>query len=388
MNKVERINKMLNRENIDYLPSQITFADRTREKEIAEALGLRNKEMLDDYLENHLSFIFLKYDKPLFFRNDLDLMRKLKDEGIVGLDEENKIVYDIWGMGIRIGEDGFYYCYSPFQGDKAANEKAKPFLPPGFNLDLLDMEPKQAVKEFNPPEPTAKGNFKALKEDRALIKDDILAIPSGYFGIWERANGMLGFKENLTYSILEPDIVEEMYEKITEYKIKVAYELIKMGFKVCHHGDDLAFQNSSFFSKEMYIKMLLPYQRKLFKVYKDAEIKIIYHSCGNITPFIPDLIEAGVDVLEPVQPCMDLNYLRDNFGKDLIFMGGIDTQKILPFGTPDEVKKEVKNVISTLGKYRRYIIGPSQDIMKDVPIKNIVALIEAIKKEKNITQIN
>jgi uroporphyrinogen decarboxylase len=384
MNKIERIIKTLNRENVDYLPSQITFADRTRNKEIAEALGLKNDEALDDYLENHLDFIFLKYDKPLFFRNDLDLMRKLEDEGIAGLDEENKIVYDIWGMGIRIGEDGFYYCYSPFQGDKEANKRAKPFLPPSFNLDLLDMEPKQAVKEFNPPEPTAKGNFEALKEDWDLIKDNVLAIPSGYFGIWERTNGMLGFKENLTYLILEPDTVEEMYEKITEYKIKVAHELIKMGFKVCHYGDDLAFQTSTFFSKEMYIKMLLPYHKRLFKVYKDAGVKIIYHSCGNVTPFLPELIDAGVDVLEPVQPCMDLNYLIDNFGKDLIFMGGIDTQNILPFGTPNEVKKHVKDVISILGRYGGYIIAPSQEIMKDVPIKNIIALIEAIKKERKI----
>ena len=384
MNKIERIIKTLNRGNVDYLPSQITFAERTRNKEIAEALGLKNEEELDDYLENHLDFIFLKYDKPLFFRNDLDLMRKLEDEGIVGLDEENKIVYDIWGMGIRIGEEGFYFCYSPFQGDKESNKRAKPFLPPSFNLDLLDMGPKKAVKEFSPPEPTANGNFEALKEDWALIKDKVIAIPSGYFGIWERANGMLGFKENLMYHILDPEIVEEMYEKITEYKIKVARELIKMGFKVCHHGDDLAYQTSSFFSKEMYIKMLLPYHKRLFKVYKDAGVKIIYHSCGNITPFIPELIDAGVDVLEPVQPCMDLKYLKDKFGKDLIFMGGIDTQSILPFGTPNEVKKHVKEVISILGRDGGYIIAPSQEIMKDVPIKNIIALIEAIKEERKI----
>lgn len=384
MNKIERIIKTINREDVDYLPSQITFADRTRDKEIAEALGLKNDGALDDYLENHLDFIFLKYDKPLFLRNDLELMRKLASEGIVGLDEENKIVYDIWGMGIRIGEEGFYYCYSPFQGNKEANERAKPFLPKGFNLDLLDMEPRQAVKEFIPPDPTAKGNFEALKEDWALIKDNVLAIPSGYFGIWERANGMLGFGENLTYLILEPDIVEEMFEKITEYKIKVARELIKMGFKVCHHGDDLAYQTSSFFSKDLYKRLLLPHHKRLFKVYKDAGVKIIYHSCGKITPFIPELIDAGVDVLEPVQPCMDLKYLKDNFGEDIVFMGGIDTQNILPLGTPQEVKQHVKDVIKILGRDGGYIIAPSQEVMKDVPIKNIIALVEAIKEGRQI----
>ncbi len=384
MNKIERIIRTINREATDYLPSQITFADRTRNAEIAEGLGLKNAESLDEYLGNHLDFIFLKYDKPLFFRNDLDLMRELQAEGIVGLDEENKIVYDVWGMGVKIGEEGFYYCYSPFQGNKEANKKARPFLPPGFNLDLLDMEPRQAVKEFIPPDPAAKGNFEALKEDWDLIRDSVLAIPSGYFGIWERTNGMLGFSENLAYLATDPDVTEEMYEKITQYKIKVAHELIKMGFKVCHHGDDLAFQTSSFFSREMYIKMLLPYHKKLFKVYRDAGVKLMYHSCGNITPFIPHLIDAGVDILEPVQPCMDLNNLKDNFGANIIFMGGIDTQTVLPFGTPKEVKKHVRNVIEILGKGGGYIIAPSQEIMKDVPIQNVVALIEAIQEERKL----
>lgn len=382
MNKTDRIIKLLNREDIDYLPSQITFTDRTRDTEIAKALGLRDEGELYNYLENHLKFLFLKNDKPLFLKNDLELMRKLEGEGIVGLDEENKIVYDIWGMGVSITEEGFYFCYSPFQGNKEANERAKPFLPPSFNKDLLDMEPKQAVKEFNPPDPKIKGNFESLKSEVDLLQGDILGIPSGYFGIWERTNGMLGLKENLVYPLTEPEIVIEMYEKITDYKIKVAQELIKMGFLVCHHGDDLAFQTSSFFSLEMYKKMLLPYHKKLFKIYKNAGAKIIYHSCGNVTPFIPYLIDAGVDVLEPVQPCMDLKYLKNNFGKDLVFMGGINTQKILPFGTPFEVKKHVKEVIRTLGKDGGYIIAPSQEIMKDVPLSNIIALIEAIKEER------
>ena len=382
MNKIERILKTINREDIDYLPSYITFADRTCKMRVAKSLKLNSEEALDDYLQSHLDFIFLNYDKPLFFRNDINLMRKLENKGIVGVDEKNKIVYDKWGMGIRIGEEGFYCCYSPFQGNKEANERAKPFLPKSFNLDLLDMELKQAVKEFTPPDPLAKENFEDLKEDWSLIKDNVLAVTSGYLGIWERTIWMLGFTEALTYLLSEPNIIEEMYEKITEHKIKIAHELIRMGFKVCHHGDDLSFQTSGFFSKEMYSKTLLPYHKKLFKVYKDANVKMVYHSCGNVTPFIPELIDAGVDVLEPVQPCMDFKYLKDNFGKDIVFMGGIDTQKILPFGTPFEVKKHVKEVIRTLGKDGGYIIAPSQEVMKDVPLSNIIALIEAIKEER------
>jgi len=95
MNKIERILNIFNRKDVDYLPSQITFADRTRHVEIAKGLGLQNEEELNEYLENHLDFVFLKYDKPLFLRNDIELMKELEDEGIVGPDEGNEIVYDI-----------------------------------------------------------------------------------------------------------------------------------------------------------------------------------------------------------------------------------------------------------------------------------------------------
>jgi uroporphyrinogen decarboxylase len=106
------------------------------------------------------------------------------------------------------------------------------------------------------------------------------------------------------------------------------------------------------------------------------------HSCGNITDYIPDLIEIGLDALEPVQPCMNLEYLKAEFGDRLTLWGGIDTQQLLPFGTPEEVAAEAARVIRILGKGGRHIIAPSQEIMADVPIENIVALLNTIKKER------
>ena len=193
---------------------------------------------------------------------------------------------------------------------------------------------------------------------------------------------MLGFAENTMYMAGEPEITLAMFERITEYKIRLARELLKLDLPLYHHGDDLGFQTSTFFSEEMFKELLLPYLKKLFKVYKDAGKKIAYHSCGNITKMIPSLIEAGVDVLEPVQPCMDLAYLKDAFGDDLIFWGGIDTQTVLPHGTPEEVREHTRHVIRTLGRGGGLIIGPSQEIMTDVPVENIVALVETIREER------
>ena len=184
------------------------------------------------------------------------------------------------------------------------------------------------------------------------------------------------------YMAAEPEITLEMFERITEYKIRLARELLKLDLPLYHHGDDLGFQTSTFFSERMFKELLLPYLRRLFKVYKDAGKKIAYHSCGNITKMIPHLIDAGVDVLEPVQPCMDLKYLKDAFGDSLIFWGGIDTQSVLPHGTPEEVREHTRQVIRTLGRGGGLIIGPSQEIMSDIPIENIVAMVETIRAER------
>ena len=383
MTRYERLVRLINRQDIDYLPSQITFAERTRNPQIARELGLASEEQLDGYLENHLQLPFSRYDMPLFLRNDTALMRTLTTEGYAGLDEQGRTVYDIWGMGIRIGEEGFYYNYSPFKGDREANSRARPFLPRRFDPSLLDMTPLEAARRFKPPDPTIGANLKPLFEEIEKYKSEgIYAAPSGYFGIWERCNGMLGLPENVMYMAAEPEITLEMFERITEYKIRLARELLKLDLPLYHHGDDLGFQTSTFFSEAMFKDLLLPYLRRLFKVYKDAGKKIAYHSCGNITKMIPHLIDAGVDVLEPVQPCMDLKYLKDAFGDSLIFWGGIDTQSVLPHGSPEEVREHTRQVIRTLGRGGGLIIGPSQEIMSDIPIRNIVAMVETIRAER------
>lgn len=383
MTRYERLVRLINREDIDYLPSQITFAERTRNADIASRLGLSSADELDEYLENHIQLPFSRYDMPLFLRNDLDLMRRLSTEGFAGLDEQGQTVYDIWGMGIRIGEEGFYYNYSPFKGDREANARARPFLPKSFDTELLEMTPLEAAQRFVPPDPTLRANLDPLvAEIEKYRAEGVYAAPSGYFGTWERCNGMLGIAENTMYMAAEPEITLAMFERITEYKIRLARELLKLDLPLYHHGDDLGFQTSTFFSEQMFRELLLPYLKRLFKVYKDAGKKVAYHSCGNITKMIPALIEAGVDVLEPVQPCMDLKYLKDAFGRDLIFWGGIDTQTVLPYGTPEEVREHARNVIRTLGKGGGLIIGPSQEIMSDVPVENIVAMVETIREER------
>ena len=102
------------------------------------------------------------------------------------------------------------------------------------------------------------------------------------------------------------------------------------------------------------------------------------HSCGNIINFLPDLIDIGLDILEPVQPIMDIQYLKREFGKDLTFFGGVDTQDLLAFQKPATVREVTLRTIDILGHNGGLIISPAQEIMPDVPVENVIAFLDAV----------
>ncbi len=185
----------------------------------------------------------------------------------------------------------------------------------------------------------------------------------------------------MTYIASDPLIVEEILDKVLEYKIKVAQKTVELGFKMGHTGDDFGTQSGGFFSDKMFKTFMLPRLKKLFDVFKKGGIPVMMHSCGHITQYIPDLIDIGLNILEPCQPCMDLKFLKKEYGKDLIFYGGINTQT-LPYISESETRTMVKETIWTLGKGGGYIIAPAQEVMNDVPIENIKALVETIREER------
>ncbi|MFV0528653.1 MAG: uroporphyrinogen decarboxylase family protein [Lachnospiraceae bacterium] len=182
--------------------------------------------------------------------------------------------------------------------------------------------------------------------------------------------------------IAEEKKVEYILDVICDYKVKVAKETVRRGFPIGHYGDDLGTQISTIFSEDVFKKLFLSRIAKVFRVFKDAGLPVQMHSCGNVTAFIPHLIDAGLDVLEPVQSCMDFEFLKREYGKDLTFYGGVDTQDLLTFRTPEEVYKETLKVVDVLGKGGGLIIGPSQEVMNNVPVENVLALMKAVKKAR------
>jgi len=113
----------------------------------------------------------------------------------------------------------------------------------------------------------------------------------------------------------------------------------------------------------------------------NPDIKIAWHSCGSILPIIPDFIELGLDILNPIQPLakdMSPELLKKEFGQDLVFFGGIDVQELLPFKTTEEIKSEIFRRCSILGKGGGFIAAPAHNIQPDTPVENVIAMYEAI----------
>jgi len=147
-------------------------------------------------------------------------------------------------------------------------------------------------------------------------------------------------------------------------------------------ADDLAGQRALLLSPDTYRELIKPRHQRLFAFIKaQAPVKLFFHSCGAVRPLMPDFVDAGIDILNPVQISavgMDLRELKQEFGRDLVFWGGgVDTQHVLDKGTPAEVKEDVRRNIDTLAPGGGFVFAAVHDIQADVPPENIVAMWEA-----------
>lgn len=258
---------------------------------------------------------------------------------------------------------------------------------------LEDASTIEDIQKFPWPNPIDTARFATLKQ-RAdkFVHDEKKAFILGrqYAGIWETALWMSGFEKFFIDMILNKEYSHKLMEKITELKMQYwekALETVGDNVLIVSEADDLATQNSLLCSEELYKEMVHPYHKKLFRFIKEKakkKVYIFYHSCGALKPLIPYLIEEGVDVLNPVQvnaADMDTKILKREFGKDITFWGGgVDTQHILPNGTVQEVKDEVKRRIENLAPGGGFVFAGVHNIQSDVPPENFMAMWETLQE--------
>jgi uroporphyrinogen decarboxylase len=205
---------------------------------------------------------------------------------------------------------------------------------------------------------------------------------------FERAFGLQGMDTFLLNMAMEPDFSKALLAKITE-KCKEMMDnfLRETGeyLDIIKIGDDLGTQESLMISPKMYREMLKPFHADLIAFTKErTNAKVFFHTDGDVFDLIDDFIEIGVDILNPIQTSAgtmsNLPELKKRHGKNIVFCGGIDSHRVLPFGTPAEVRDEVKRVIGILGPGGGYMLGAVHTVMNDVPPENVLAMVDAVEE--------
>ncbi len=236
------------------------------------------------------------------------------------------------------------------------------------------------------PDPTDPGYTRGLRDRGLAIREStdcalVLRVPSPFV---HTSQFLRGFEDWFMDLAADPDLATALFEAVIEVSAGVATELLReVGdiVDIVAMGDDLGFQDGPMVAPETYRKLLLPWHKKYFETLKaNTSAFIHFHCCGSISSLLDDLIDAGIDAINPVQVSaadMDSATLASRFGDRVTFWGAIDSQHVLPNGTPDEVRAEVKKRIGDLAPGGGYVCSAVHNIQPDVPLENILAMYEA-----------
>jgi len=198
-------------------------------------------------------------------------------------------------------------------------------------------------------------------------------------GFFDRGWALRGMENFLVDFIHAPRFVEELFAILTDAYARLIDHIAACGFDGIRFGDDWGYQRGVLIGAERWRKFVKPGLKQLFIRARALGLTVMVHSDGDITELIPDLLEMGVQILNPVQPeAMDILTIKREFGRELCLNGGISTQRTLPAGTAEDVRREVAACLRYLGKNGGYVLSPAKAILPDVPMANAAALIEAM----------
>jgi len=374
----QRVLTAIHHEQPDRVPLVIGVSNATGIK-MKPYKGIKNiagVQAADDYM----------YDWPELGTAEIDeeTMRRLRSDvrGVLDLEPEevrkrnrerdpHSDYIDSWGSGqSEIGEDDWFPSVHPLPDARTT----------------ADLDSYRGWPDMSDPTRIAHVGDRA----RRLAEENqyaIMATPWLLFP-FERAHAMQGMETFLLNMARDPDFARALMEKIAVYcKQLMGCFLKELGDNVdiIKIGDDLGTQESLMISPKMYREILKPIHADFISYIKTrTNAKVLFHSDGDVAPLIDDFVEIGVDILNPIQTSAgsmsDLPSLKKRHGNNIVFCGGIDTHRILPYGSPAEVRQEVKRVIDILGPGGGCMIGAVHTVMNDVPAENVLAMVDAVEE--------
>ncbi|BCV22267.1 uroporphyrinogen decarboxylase family protein [Moorella sp. Hama-1] len=248
-----------------------------------------------------------------------------------------------------------------------------------------------AIDKYPWPDPAALGRTDGLAEKARYLYEEtdyaVAAHAAYIYGLFDNAWILRGFEEFMTDLMINKDFARRLLRKILDLYLEF-YDLYldEVGpyVHLVVHAEDYGMQAAPFISPKLYAEMFLPLHKELFSFIKKKapQAKIMLHSCGAVYPLIPLFIEAGIDVLNPIQHLaegMDPARIKKEFGSEIVFHGGIDIQQALG-GSVEDVRKEAKARIDDLGRGGGYIVAPANIVQAEVPPENIVTLYKTARE--------
>lgn len=296
-----------------------------------------------------------------------DVYNKLAEKG------DNWEYFDEWGFTLQIPKnDGHWFSF--------------------VKHPMEDILPEsQAIKDYNWPFASDKRRIAGLKEKALRYKEEgkIVMIKGLCAGIFEMHQRCRGMENALLDSFLYPEFSDQLIGKIADLKIEfweMALTELADVVDIVAEGDDYGTQESQLIDQDHFRQYYKPHIARIVKAIKQKapKAKVMFHSCGNVRPEIPDFIEIGIDILNPVHvnaTGMEPSQLKKDFGKEIVFWGGgVDTQRILPTGSVTEVADDVKKNIDALAPGGGFVFATVHNIQSEVPPQNIMAMWETLKE--------
>lgn len=298
-------------------------------------------------------------------------------------------------LKLAVGDD-FYAVEVPYESPNASaiyaafdwymdgnvDAEERTLTTPGCFAEAEELED---LEFFQWPDPAEYIDVEECKRRVALAPDDKVCLGMMWSAHFQDTCAAFGMENALMNMIANPEIYEAVDAKIMEFYLKaneIFYEATKGRLNAVLIGNDMGSQRGLMLSPDMVRRFIMPGCKKLVEQAHSYGLKVIYHSCGSIVDIIPDLIEAGVDIIHPIQALaagMEPQGLKDKFGDKVSFCGGVDTQDLLVNGTPEDVQKKVKELRTIFPT--GLIISPSHEaILPDIPPANIQALFDEAQK--------
>jgi uroporphyrinogen decarboxylase len=331
MNPKERVIGALTHQPIDHLPTQIKYTDA-----MGAAMAAHFKvpiSDLPDFLGNHILRVNLYYPKKR--------------------SQDGTIAYDWWGVGFDTEQEGYYTAFNPLSDTKDLDDYA---WPDPHDPDLL------------------------VEAEKAISADggEHFVTPNFGWALFERAWSLRGFENLLLDLAIDLDFVAALMDRIVEIQLVLIERFLALGMDGGYFGDDYGAQDNLLFSPDLWRTLIKPRLARLFEPFHQAGLPIMMHSDGHIASILPDLVEIGLTTLNPVQPeVLDHAWLRKTFGQRLAYYGGISTQTVLPYGSPEDVKMTARKCVQTLAPDNTgLILAPSHRMMEDIPMENVAALLD------------